>query len=65
MSVDCFLDTNVFVYQLEGRDARKAAIAQDLIQQGIESGNACISFQVVQECINTAPPQGACSARGA
>ena len=54
MSVDCFLDTNVFVYQLEGRDARKAAIAQDLIQQGIESGNACISFQVVQECINTA-----------
>ncbi|MXY23703.1 MAG: PIN domain-containing protein [Acidobacteria bacterium] len=54
MSVDCFLDTNVFVYQLEGRDTRKAAIAHDLIRQGIESGNACISFQVVQECLNTA-----------
>ena len=54
MSVDRFLDTNVFVYQLEGRDPRKAAIAQDLIRQGIESGNACISFQVVQECLNTA-----------
>ena len=54
MSVDCFLDTNVFVCQLEGRDARKAAIAQDLIRRGIESGEACISFQVVQECLNTA-----------
>lgn len=29
MSVECFLDTNVFVYQLEGRDTRKAAIAED------------------------------------
>ncbi|MCY4658347.1 MAG: PIN domain-containing protein [Acidobacteria bacterium] len=54
MSVDRFLDTNVFVYQLEGRDARKASIAQDLIRRGIESGTACISFQVVQECLNTA-----------
>ena len=54
MSVECFLDTNVFVYQLEARDARKAAIARDLIRLGIESGNACISFQVVQECLNTA-----------
>ena len=54
MSADCFLDTNVFVYQLEGRDARKAEIAQNLIQQGIETGNTCISFQVVQECLNTA-----------
>ena len=42
MSDDCFLDTNVFVYQLEGSDARKAAIAQDLIRRGIESGSACI-----------------------
>jgi predicted nucleic acid-binding protein len=54
MSVDRFLDTNVFVYQLEGQDARKAAIAQVLIQQGIATGNTCISFQVVQECLNTA-----------
>ena len=54
MSVERFLDTNVFVYQLEGRDARKAAIARDLIRHGIEQGDACISFQVVQECLNTA-----------
>ena len=54
MSVERFLDTNLFLYQLEGRDARKAAIAEDLIRQGIETGNACISFQVVQECLNVA-----------
>lgn len=29
MSVECFLDTNVFEYQIEGRDTRKAAIAKD------------------------------------
>ena len=40
--------------QLEGRDGRKAGIAQDLIRRGIESGKECISFQVVQECLNTA-----------
>ena len=54
MNVEDFIDTNVFIYQLERLDARKATIADQLIQQGIESGTACISFQVVQECLNTA-----------
>lgn len=53
MSVDCFLDTNIFIYQLEAADDRKQQIASDLIRTGIASGNACISFQVVQECLNT------------
>jgi len=44
----------VFVYQLERLDARKATTAERLIEQGIASGTACISFQVVQECLNTA-----------
>lgn len=52
MSVDCFIDTNLFIYQLEARDEGKAAIANRIIRQGIETGNACISFQVVQECLN-------------
>lgn len=52
MSVDCFLDTNVFIYQLEGLDARKSEIAEDLIQRGIADGTACISYQIVQECLN-------------
>ena len=53
MSVDHFIDTNVFVYQLERVDTRKAEIAERLIRRGIASGTACISFQVVQECLNT------------
>ena len=54
MSVEFFIDTNVFVYQLEGIDTRKAGIANELIERGIATRTACISFQVIQECINTA-----------
>ena len=54
MSVEFFIDTNVFVYQLEGLDTRKAGIANELIERGIATRTACISFQVIQECINTA-----------
>lgn len=53
MSVDFFLDTNLFIYQLEFLDERKGRIAESLITQGIANGNACISFQVIQECLNT------------
>lgn len=53
MSAECFIDTNVFIYQLEARDERKLAAAERIIRQGIDTGNACISFQVVQECLNT------------
>lgn len=52
MSVESFIDTNIFVYQLERLDVRKATIAEQLIEQGIATGGACISFQVVQECLN-------------
>ena len=54
MSVDCFLDTNVFIYSLERLDERKADKADRLIETGIATGNATISFQVVQEFLNTA-----------
>ncbi|MDA3922089.1 MAG: PIN domain-containing protein [Salinisphaera sp.] len=51
MSVEFFVDTNVFIYQLEGLDARKQSIADAVVDDAI--GNGCISFQVVQECLNT------------
>lgn len=54
MNAESFIDTNIFVYQLERLDARKADIADDLIEHGIETQTACISFQVIQECLNTA-----------
>jgi predicted nucleic acid-binding protein len=53
MSADYFLDTNLFIYQIETGEQTKAAIANKIIRSGIETGNACISFQVVQECLNT------------
>ena len=53
MSVKFFIDTNLFIYQLESQDQRKATIANRIIRDGIRSGEACISFQVVQECLNT------------
>jgi len=53
MSVECFIDTNLFIYQLEASDERKSATANRIIRKGIETRNACISFQVVQECLNT------------
>src|SRR5215203_4046744 len=53
MSAECFIGTNLFIYQLEASDERKAATADRIIRKGIQSHNACISFQVVQECLNT------------
>ena len=54
MSAESFIDTNVFIYQLERLDAHKAGVADELIEHGIATQTACISFQVIQECINTA-----------
>jgi predicted nucleic acid-binding protein len=51
---ESFIDTNVFVYQLQARDPRKAEIANRIIRRAVDTGDACISFQVVQECLSTA-----------
>ena len=52
MSAEHFLDTNLFVYQLTTEDPAKSEIAGKIIREGIRTGRACISFQVVQECLN-------------
>jgi len=54
MSADLFIDTNVFVYQLDSSDKRKHRIAEGIVRDALVSGRACISFQVVQECLNVA-----------
>ena len=54
MSAECFIDTNLFIYQLEALDEGKSATADRIISRGVETHDACISFQVVQECLNTA-----------
>ena len=53
MPVERFIDTNVFVYQVDSRDPRKQAIADALIRDAVVSGKGCISFQVIQEWLNT------------
>jgi predicted nucleic acid-binding protein len=47
-----FLDSNVFVYLFDETDSQKRATAQRLVQEGLESGQTCISFQVVQETLH-------------
>ncbi|KNZ33108.1 MAG: twitching motility protein PilT [Methylibium sp. NZG] len=54
MSAEVFIDTNVFIYHLDATDPRKHAVAEQIVRDGLATGNACISFQVVQECLNTA-----------
>jgi predicted nucleic acid-binding protein len=54
MSAEVFIDTNVFIYHLDATDARKQAIAEGIVREALIDGKACISFQVIQECLNTA-----------
>ena len=53
MSAEAFIDTNVFIYHLDAGDRRTQGIAERIVRNGLATGNACISFQVVQECLNT------------
>ena len=58
MNAENFLDSNVFVYQLDHTDPRKTEIADALIRAGLRDGRTCISFQVIQECLNVALTRG-------
>ncbi|MGE0798995.1 MAG: PIN domain-containing protein [Lautropia sp.] len=67
MSVD-FLDSDIFVYLFDETDGRKRETAKRLVEDGIRTGRACISFQVVQETLNVLtrklqPPLSADDAR--
>ena len=54
MNAEFFIDTNVFVYHLDNSDRRKHKVAENIVRDGLATGNACISSQVVQECMNVA-----------
>lgn len=54
MSAELFIDTNVFVCHLDSSDKRKHRIAEGIVRDALAGGRACISFQVVQECLNVA-----------
>lgn len=48
-----FLDTNIIAYSFDQDNARKRAIAGDLLEQAL-TGKGAISLQVVQEFLNIA-----------
>ncbi|MDE2925999.1 MAG: PIN domain-containing protein [Acidobacteriota bacterium] len=52
MSVEDFLDSNVFVYLFDETDPRKRQLAERLVKRALEHQTGCISFQVVQETLN-------------
>jgi predicted nucleic acid-binding protein len=53
MPAECFIDTNVLVYHVDASDPRKTEIAHTILRDAIANDSACISFQVVQEFLNT------------
>lgn len=54
MSAEFFIDTNVFIHQLDDSDRRKHETAEGIVREALATGNGCISSQVVQECLNVA-----------
>lgn len=52
MSGSAFLDTNVFVYAYDRRDAVKQSIALNLIRDLMKSDEGVISYQIAQEFFN-------------
>jgi predicted nucleic acid-binding protein len=47
-----FIDTNVFVYLFDETDDRKRGVAEGIVESGLRTHGASISFQVVQETLN-------------
>jgi predicted nucleic acid-binding protein len=51
MSADSF-DSTVLIYLFDETDARKRRIAETLVSHGLETGQAIISYQAVQETLS-------------
>jgi predicted nucleic acid-binding protein len=54
MSARSFLDTGILVYSFDRTDSRKREISRGLISDALENGTGIISYQVVQEFLDTA-----------
>jgi len=54
MHVEALIDTNVFLYHVDDSDARKHVIATRIVRSALQTGQGCISYQVVQEFLNVA-----------
>ena len=47
-----FIDSNVFIYLFDETNSDKRNAAENVVYNGLETGIACISFQVIQETLN-------------
>lgn len=54
MSAEAFIDSNVLVYLFDKSAPAKRGRAESLVEDAMSVGSACISHQVVQECLNVA-----------
>ena len=53
MSAKAFLDTNVFVYEIDSKAPKaKRRIAHDLIRDALKQRRSVVSYQVIQEFLN-------------
>ena len=52
MNDRCFLDTNIFIYSIDRRDAVKELKSTELVRDSLSSHKGVVSFQVVQEFFN-------------
>ena len=48
-----FLDSNIILYLFEDKELSKYAVAKDMVEDALANGSAIISFQVIQESLNT------------
>ncbi len=49
-----FLDTNVLIYSIDGKDPAKQAVARDIVVSAVRGGGFLISAQVLNEFSNIA-----------
>ncbi len=54
MPAKSFLDTNVLVYTFDATAPRKRERAREIVAVALQSGRACLSYQVAQEFLNVA-----------
>ena len=55
MSAEIFIDTNIFIYNIDDSDRRKNDIASTIVREALgaaASSRFCISHQVIQECLS-------------
>lgn len=60
-----FFDTNIFIYSVDRSEPKKQGIANQLIRSSLDNANGAVSYQVVQEFLNTSLRKFAKTVNGA